>query len=408
MTSENSDPSAPRSPRAPRSDRGENRRKSSDSRSEDRHSSRRGSGGGGRRSGSSFKDGKARPPRAEEEPAKVAAPKKTMEPAEWDQLLGTVSRSFSLSIRILPEALREPISVAYLLARATDTLADTADAPLDLRREAIRDLVEMLKYGPDMEALRKWQKPIGSHQTHEGEKALIKKLPELLGWYESLSDRDREEILWVLLRISHGQELDLVRFGAAKEGIVALKTADELHEYTYLVAGCVGEFWTRLCARHCDPFATRPTTELLKLGREFGQALQLINILRDIPTDLADGRCYLPESELSAAGLTLEEGSGNLLNNQALTTIRDTWMVQARQKLDTAWDYTLAMHPRSLRFACALPVILGARTLNLLEKPNSILNPVKVPRSETKRLIVLLSAACWARPLLNALYKKRG
>ena len=44
-------------------------------------------------------------------------------------LLKSVSRSFYLTIRILPARLQAPIGLAYLLARASDTIADTADAP---------------------------------------------------------------------------------------------------------------------------------------------------------------------------------------------------------------------------------------------------------------------------------------
>src|SRR5207245_8995081 len=40
-------------------------------------------------------------------------------------LLRQVSRSFYLSLAVLPRPLREPIGLAYLLARAADTVADT-------------------------------------------------------------------------------------------------------------------------------------------------------------------------------------------------------------------------------------------------------------------------------------------
>src|SRR5438045_9068521 len=48
-------------------------------------------------------------------------------------LLKSVSRSFYLSIRILPRDLQAPIGLAYLLARASDTIADTADASETVR-----------------------------------------------------------------------------------------------------------------------------------------------------------------------------------------------------------------------------------------------------------------------------------
>ena len=48
-------------------------------------------------------------------------------------LLRQVSRSFYLSLAVLPRSLREPIGLAYLLARAADTIADTRLIPRDDR-----------------------------------------------------------------------------------------------------------------------------------------------------------------------------------------------------------------------------------------------------------------------------------
>ena len=44
-------------------------------------------------------------------------------------LLKGVSRSFYLTLRILPEGMRDPVGLAYLLARAADTIADTSLIP---------------------------------------------------------------------------------------------------------------------------------------------------------------------------------------------------------------------------------------------------------------------------------------
>ena len=39
-------------------------------------------------------------------------------------VLKGVSRSFYLSLRVLPKSLREPVGLAYILARAADTISD--------------------------------------------------------------------------------------------------------------------------------------------------------------------------------------------------------------------------------------------------------------------------------------------
>src|SRR6187399_1494422 len=55
-------------------------------------------------------------------------------------ILRSVSRSFYLSIRLLPQQLREPIALAYLLARTTDTVADTTRIPGTARMKALKML----------------------------------------------------------------------------------------------------------------------------------------------------------------------------------------------------------------------------------------------------------------------------
>src|SRR5438445_13558859 len=99
--------------------------------------------------------------------------------------------------------------------------------------------------------------------------------------------------------------MDLEYFaGATAAQIVALQTEQELDDYTYRVAGCVGEFWTRICRAHLFPTASLDESLLLANGVRFGKGLQLVNILRDLPVDLRQGRCYLPEVQLRRSGLT--------------------------------------------------------------------------------------------------------
>src|SRR5262249_62135189 len=120
---------------------------------------------------------------------------------------------------------------------------------------------------------------------------------------EQTGKADRDDIRAVLEKITHGQMLDLVRFDNPAQ-VRALQTASDLDEYTYLVAGCVGEFWTRLCFRHLQDFASLTQDEMLALGRRYGMGLQLINVLRDAGGDLRAGRFFFPEDELRAIGLS--------------------------------------------------------------------------------------------------------
>ena len=140
-----------------------------------------------------------------------------MNALEIDRLRGpilrSVSRSFYLSLRILPGSLRDPLSLAYLLARATDTIADTPGPPAELRTEALRNLARAIQGDTPIETAAGIRNSFAPLQSNEAERALIDALPAALEWLELLDDRDRCEVREVLTRINQGQMLDLEWFG---------------------------------------------------------------------------------------------------------------------------------------------------------------------------------------------------
>ena len=161
-------------------------------------------------------------------------------------LLRDVSRSFYLTMRMLPGTGATPNQrVAYLLARTTDTIADTEMAEVPSRLQALAALRQRIR-GRDDAPLRLAQ--LGAGQGLLAERVLLERVEESLRLLLDLSEADRRLVRDVLDVIISGQELDLQRFGAAAvDQIVALQTGEELDDYTYRVAGCVGEFWTK-CA----------------------------------------------------------------------------------------------------------------------------------------------------------------
>ena len=79
-------------------------------------------------------------------------------------------------------------------------------------------------------------------------------------------------------------------------------TFERLHEYCYRVAGTVG-----LTCLHVFGFSDPHAPEL---AEQLGVAFQLTNILRDVSTDLAMGRVYLPDEDLRRFGCSTEELAG--------------------------------------------------------------------------------------------------
>ena len=309
-------------------------------------------------------------------------------------LLREVSRSFYLTLRMLPGAVRTQIGFAYLLARATDTIADTEVIPPEQRLAALARLRDSLLAtrpgGIDLGEL-------SACQMSEGEKLLLTRLDEIVRLTFEFGEEDLRCIQRVLEVITGGQMLDLERFGyGSVKSIAALQDGEELDDYTFRVAGCVGEFWTELCLMHLRPRPRAEAMSLVERGVRYGKGLQLVNILRDIPADLEKGRCYLPKDDLERLGLAPRDLL-NPENEAAVRPLYDQWLNLAEGHLREGWSYVLALPWQwcRLRLASSWPILIGLRTLNRL-RTGRILDPkgrIKVSRGEVRRILFLTTLA---------------
>jgi farnesyl-diphosphate farnesyltransferase len=329
----------------------------------------------------------------------------TADEALLRELLPGVSRSFALSLRILPARLRLPFGIIYLVARAADTIADTRALPPVERWQHVERLRAAIK-GGDEAGLA----PIASLVTPDhpaAERRLLGRLPDVLTAYRGLATEDRAISMMVLLTLTQAMLDALVRFPSETDGrLEALETRADLDRYTYMNAGCVGEFWTDMAVLH-RPRCRRWNVPLMRSRAvRFGQGLQLVNVLRDLPRDLRSGRCYLPRADLAALGLAPED----LLDPRALPRfwplLREL-LDRALADLREALAYTLAV-PRleaRLRLACAWPLLIAFVTLARIARAPDLLDPavtVKVPRPEVRRILALSGAVVASNAGLRA------
>jgi len=319
-------------------------------------------------------------------------------------LLRGVSRSFYLSMRLLPAPLRRPIAIGYLLARASDTIADTAELPAQERQEKLEGLACAIDGAPPPADVAGLAHSFAALQRDPAERELILALPQCLQWLAALPPADQADVRRVLRQITGGQALDIARF-ETPGAMHSLGSASALDDYTYRVAGCVGEFWTELCFRHLPHFAQLPKPEMCELGRGFGMALQLVNILRDAGADLRAGRCYFPADELAAAGISALDIA---YAPDRFDPVWQRWCTRAEDGLDMGMRYAQAVNDRRVRAASALPALLGARTLALLKAagPQRLQHAVKMPRSEVRSALFRLALTFAARGSLLISYER--
>jgi len=309
-------------------------------------------------------------------------------PAALNNLLQATSRSFYLTLRVLPARVRPQIGLAYLLARTTDTIADTEILPVAQRLEALQKLRERI-LGQNSTPLNFGE--LARQQGSAAEKKLLEKIEDSLAVLQHFSAAEKKLIRSVLTTITSGQELDLRRFAnTSAEKIIALETAAELDDYTYRVAGCVGEFWTNICRAHLFPHARLDEKQFIADGIRFGKGLQLVNILRDLPADLKSGRCYLPTQRLDEAKL-LPETLLSPANEQKFLPLFHEYLDKAESHLAAGWRYTntLPFGQFRVRLACAWPVLLGVKTIEKLRATGvvELQQHVKVSRSEVRSII---------------------
>ena len=326
------------------------------------------------------------PTRAPNDPCKLMHPDRSRL-VQLTPILKGVSRSFYLTLRVLPAAIRPQVGLAYLIARLTDTIADTDAVPVEQRISLLQQMRERVLNGktlPDFEAIQ-------NQQVLPAEVELLHQHKAVFQLFDHCSEQDQKRMRQLMDVIISGQELDLQRFGAAfRDQIQALETRQELDDYAYRVAGCVGVFWTHMCLDHGLLPSSPADQEWLDLGVQFGKGLQYTNILRDIPKDLSIGRCYVPKIDLAQIGLQPRQ----LLSPDCYPAFKPLYMQLldiTSAYLGAGWQYTLKI-PRScirLRLACAWPILIGVQTIQRLRSAN-VLDPslrVKVSRHDVKKIV---------------------
>ena len=308
--------------------------------------------------------------------------------SELDSILEGTSRSFYLSLKELPNPIRPQISLLYMLARTSDTIADSEQGDsgeLLLALESYNDYSQGISANPlDLSSL-------AESQRNKSEASLLRNVDKIVSKIADFSESDQKSIRHCLGTIIGGQILDLQRFSSDDGTILSLESDEELDDYAYRVAGSVGEFWTRMSLDHIfTPKEENLEEQLFEKGIRFGKSLQMINILRDIPADLSLGRCYIPCSIMGEHGMT----PADLLDPSSMESFRplyaayldltDAFLTSAVQYIEMLphWKFRL-------RAACMFPVIIGKRTVSKLREGN-VLDPsnrIKVDRSEIKDVI---------------------
>ncbi|MBM3627754.1 MAG: hypothetical protein FJX21_08045 [Alphaproteobacteria bacterium] len=255
--------------------------------------------------------------------------------------------SFALALRLLPRAARPAGAAIYALARRLDDIAD-GPAPEAARRAALALWREEIRAAAGGSAVEPLAIDIGRHAGA---------LP--------LEEFDR---------LVDGLAWDCAGSAARAPDRAAFRI------YCRQVAGSIGVLVLAACGHRSDGDRD--------FGAALGEALQMVNVLRDIDEDAARGRCYLPADILREAGMDPAIAPADMLVDPRLADARAILAAEASRAFATARDLAPSA-PGSRVFAVRLMATTYARILARLRAA-----PGQRPRlSSRDHAAALLAAA---------------
>ncbi len=338
------------------------------------------------------------------------------------EILPSVSRTFALTIQVLPNDLRDAVTIAYLLCRLADTLEDATEADPTQRIDGLESLARSLAQTDppspcDLTTLNASLAPVlGLPIRDHASARLLAEREVVFRAYASLRPAQRAILSrWVqamALGMSSFVARELVTNDArAAQGDVrfSLQTVEELRLYAYYVAGTVGHLLTDLFVERLGSRLDSVQERLRERAAPFGLGLQFTNILQDIADDRRRGWSYVPE-DLAARHGTSNRNLAHPEQRQAGLRVVGELVSEAVGYLDQAVEFSLLL-PRSmprLRLFCLWPTFFALRTLGRICGEERVLagdERVRITRRDVRGLMGATSAACLVDPAVEWLYR---
>ena len=269
-------------------------------------------------------------------------------------ILGSVSRTFALTIPLLPPMIEKVVGNTYLLCRIVDTIEDAADLSPETKQNLSQLFLDaVLKKLPVESFVAPCLKAL-DHYGNLDELDLIAHTPTVLRILHTCSKDDQAAVSRCISIMSEGMS-----YFHGKQTQAGLKDLLEFEKYCYVVAGVVGELLTTVFSNHSSAFAKNMKGHD-ELAIAFGQALQMTNILKDSPEDHARGVSWKPAN----------------LSQKELLKI-------SYHKLQDSLRYILLIPKTELgmRRFCFLAFGLAVMTLSKIAKRNEFSNTYEVKLS---------------------------
>lgn len=303
--------------------------------------------------------------------------------------LPKVSRTFAISINKLPKKQRKVILVSYLFCRILDTIEDSSGVSIPLRAKM---LLNFKKSFVDKKYLKPFLKSCQSLKGIEDHLKLCLDFPQVLVLFDSFSSLDKNIIQkWVFV-MADGMKKFIEKYPKG----LRIKTLEEYHDYCFIVAGTVGhlltDYWNSL-------YHFKNYGELNDASKKFAIALQSINIIKDIQSDLhIENNIYLPKAYFEQYETSIQKFITLEKNNSF--PIMENWLSYCKENLTFSLEkyfFQLPFFCFSVKLFCIVPLLFAFATWhkinNFYQQNGYIADNIKISRKSVKKLF-LFSRLC--------------
>ncbi len=330
--------------------------------------------------------------------------------AAWEwcaQILPKVSRTFALTIRLLPSRLQHPVTVSYLLCRIADTIEDESSADVSVadKTRLLGAFASSLET-PDAQFSADLKSFVGEADSHDAR--LARRADLVIGEFFEFDETTRQAIRpWVQeMCEGMGQYVQRGIGELTPDGVI--KNLEDLERYCYYVAGTVGNLLTALFFE--DTSSRGGGSDARRLGENFGLGLQLTNIVADAPMDWPEGRCYIPRELCEKVGIKVDE-LFDQENHDRARAVLSQLADRARHHLGDALKYFMLLprHRFRERLFCLTPLFLALKTLNVVgddpEFPTAGNRP-KITRRDVYRTLAVAAFIAPSNKLASMYFKR--
>ncbi len=318
------------------------------------------------------------------------------------EMLQQVSRSFALTIPMLPAQLKDVVGTAYLLCRIADTIEDDPELSDESKSVFLGKFPAVVEGATSSSGFSDLVVPQLSSSTPDAERILVANIRKVMSINATFSIEQRR----ILARCVRVMSAGMAEF-RHKTSLSGLEDVGLMQRYCYVVAGCVGEMLTDLFCDHSPSIACR-RDRLMTHAVTFGQALQMTNILQDVWEDRERGECWLPRDVFADAGLELQSMTPDMQPDPQIGQAIASLVAHAGDRLGRSLEYTLTIPPneKGIRKFCLTSVLMSVLTLRriLSRLDYTSRDEVKIRRSTVMLVTAFLKCSAGNDRMLRSVF----